>query len=169
MGGMMKFLIVAAALVFTASTAHAAGACKADREKFCKDVKPGEGRLAACFKEHEAEVSAACKSHVAERVAKSKELAAACKDDREKLCPGVQPGKGRVAACFEDKAAQLSMGCKAKIATHGKQWKEARKACAADLKTHCASVKGHGEKFACLEQHEDALSAACKDEIDDLD
>jgi hypothetical protein len=31
------------------------GACKADYEKFCKDVKPGQGRIAQCMKQHEAE------------------------------------------------------------------------------------------------------------------
>ncbi|HET8869331.1 MAG TPA: cysteine rich repeat-containing protein [Aquabacterium sp.] len=40
------------------------GACKADVEQFCKDVKPGEGRLAACLKEHKEEVSQPCKDAV---------------------------------------------------------------------------------------------------------
>lgn len=36
-------------------------ACKADEEKFCKDVKPGHGAIGKCMKEHEAELSEACK------------------------------------------------------------------------------------------------------------
>jgi len=39
----------------------------------------------------------------------------ACKGDVEKLCPGVQPGEGRIAACLKEKRRQLSDGCKAAI------------------------------------------------------
>ena len=37
-------------------------ACAADREKFCKDVKPGGGAIIKCLKAHEAELSEACKA-----------------------------------------------------------------------------------------------------------
>ncbi len=36
-------------------------ACKADEEKFCKDVKPGHGALGECMRTHEADLSAPCK------------------------------------------------------------------------------------------------------------
>jgi len=36
-------------------------ACKADAEKFCKDVKPGKGRMKKCMKSHKKELSQACK------------------------------------------------------------------------------------------------------------
>lgn len=36
------------------------GACKADMEKFCKDVKPGEGRVMECMKSHKSELSKGC-------------------------------------------------------------------------------------------------------------
>ena len=39
----------------------------------------------------------------------------ACKADVEKLCPGVQPGEGRIAACLKGKHRQLSDGCKTAI------------------------------------------------------
>lgn len=41
-----------------------AEACRDDRKKFCGDVKPGQGRVAACMKQHEAELSAACKKEM---------------------------------------------------------------------------------------------------------
>lgn len=37
-------------------------ACHADVEKFCPDVKPGEGRLGACLKKNEKKLSKACRN-----------------------------------------------------------------------------------------------------------
>lgn len=39
-------------------------ACKGDVEKFCKDMKPGDGRIASCLKEHKSELSEACQSQM---------------------------------------------------------------------------------------------------------
>jgi len=40
----------------------------------------------------------------------------ACKDDVEKLCPGLAPGGGRIAACLKQNEAQVSSTCKAALA-----------------------------------------------------
>jgi hypothetical protein len=40
----------------------------------------------------------------------------ACRADVATLCPGIQPGEGRVVACMKEHAAQLSDGCKAAMA-----------------------------------------------------
>ena len=40
---------------------------------------------------------------------------AACKPDVERLCPGVQPGGGRIVACLKQNDAQLSAACKEAI------------------------------------------------------
>jgi len=37
-------------------------ACGADMEKFCKGVQPGQGRIAACPKKREGDLSAGCKA-----------------------------------------------------------------------------------------------------------
>ena len=36
-------------------------ACRSDAEKLCKDVQPGDGRIARCMKQNESQVSEACK------------------------------------------------------------------------------------------------------------
>jgi hypothetical protein len=40
----------------------------------------------------------------------------ACKADAEKLCPGVQAGGGRIAACFKEHRSELSPECKKALA-----------------------------------------------------
>lgn len=43
-----------------------AAACKADIEKLCPDVKPGDGKIKACIKEHRKELSSECKKELSE-------------------------------------------------------------------------------------------------------
>lgn len=50
---------------------EAQASCQDDIQKFCGDVKPGQGRVRDCLKEHSAQVSADCKSHL-ERAPKGK-------------------------------------------------------------------------------------------------
>jgi len=46
--------------------------------------------------------------------------AAACKQDVQTLCPGVQPGGGRIVACLKSHAEQVSPDCRAAVkAAHG--------------------------------------------------
>lgn len=47
----------------------------------------------------------------------------ACKADVEKLCPGVQPGEGRIAQCLRGKHRQLSDGCKTALKEQRKKQK----------------------------------------------
>lgn len=44
--------------------------CKADAQKFCAGVQPGQGRIIACLKQHAAELSPACKSGMEQRQSK---------------------------------------------------------------------------------------------------
>jgi len=41
-------------------------ACKADFEKLCKGTQPGGGRIIACLKSHDAELSPDCKAALAQ-------------------------------------------------------------------------------------------------------
>jgi hypothetical protein len=44
-----------------------AKACKGDFQKYCKGVKPGEGRVMFCLKEHEADLSDSCRTLLTRR------------------------------------------------------------------------------------------------------
>jgi hypothetical protein len=86
--------------------------CVADAKKLCKDVQPGEGRVARCMKEHENELSPACKENIKKMKEKSREVAEACEDDAAKLCKGVEPGKGRILRCLKSHEGELSAACR---------------------------------------------------------
>lgn len=70
---LLRTTAVALALCFAASAASAQGgpmaACKDDVAKLCPGVQPGQGRIAACLKEHPDQVSQTCKSAIEQAMA----------------------------------------------------------------------------------------------------
>lgn len=92
---------------------HRTGSCKADFEKFCKDVKPGQGRIVKCMKAHENELSPACRDQIAAKKEKAQEFTKACKPDADKFCKGIRPGHGRIISCLKSHEAELSPQCDA--------------------------------------------------------
>jgi hypothetical protein len=48
-------------------------ACKADMERLCSSVKPGEGRQVKCMMENKARASGACQAVLARKAQKEKE------------------------------------------------------------------------------------------------
>jgi hypothetical protein len=86
-------------------------ACTGDVEKFCKNV---EGGKLKCLKEHEAELSAPCKSHVHALLARGRQIREACQGDAEKFCPHTAPGAQQFL-CLRYRAPWLSAPCKAAL------------------------------------------------------
>jgi hypothetical protein len=97
------------------SVTAAENPCKADVKRLCGDVKPGQGRIQACLKEHKDEISQECKDNLkiaAEKLQKkAEEVVAACKGDAATLCAGVEPGQGRILKCLLQHKEDLSEGC----------------------------------------------------------
>ena len=62
------FLLAGAASAADAPPAAGAvaTACKADVEKLCAGITPGDGKIKACMKEHRKELSPDCKKELAE-------------------------------------------------------------------------------------------------------
>ena len=115
--------VLLAALVWAAA-ASAQGpdaACAFDVQKFCAGVKAGGGRIMACLKEHNADLSQGCKDAFAKAGKSGGAPKAAggwyksCEADVAKLCKDVPAGKGRIAQCLTAHSAQLSPTCKAML------------------------------------------------------
>lgn len=109
-------------LALSASVAaEEAKPCAEDAARLCKGVQAGEGRVARCMKEHESELSPACKANLAKAKEQIKEAADACKADMEKNCKDVKPGGGRILQCLKQHEATLSPECKEKLTAKGRK------------------------------------------------
>jgi hypothetical protein len=84
--------------------------CAGDIAKFCKGLKPGEGRIAKCLKDNKDKLSTECKAHVEKEKETLKEVNKACEDDVTMFCAGVKPGAGLVK-CLKEHKAELSSKC----------------------------------------------------------
>lgn len=89
--------------------AFAKGECKADVEKFCKDVPHGKGGIRRCLKQNQDRLSQPCQA----KLERAKQRKLACKADKEKFCKDVQPGDGRIKACMKAHESELPQACRA--------------------------------------------------------
>jgi hypothetical protein len=85
-------------------------ACKADREKFCSDLKPGDGKMRDCIKQHASELSAECTTAMKAAREAFRNIRQECKPDAEKFCTDVPKGGG-VMKCLESHASELQEAC----------------------------------------------------------
>lgn len=102
-------------LIAGAEAPAAQGPCADDIAKYCKDVKPGGGRLAKCLKDNEKQLSPACKASIEESKKRVQEAHRACADDVQKYCKDVKPGQGRIVRCLKEHEKELSPECRAKL------------------------------------------------------
>jgi len=102
-------------IVMASSQAWAGPPCAADIQKLCSNVPAGQGAIQACLKSHEADLSADCKKHVGDVRKRGQQLAARCVWDIERFCSETPPGGGRILACLQQNADDLSPECKAQI------------------------------------------------------
>lgn len=93
--------------------------CKADLDMYCKDVKPGEGRLLACLYAHEDRISTQCQYAVYDAAVQLERalnaltyVANECRDDLKANCANIKQGEGRLLTCLEKNDAKLSARCR---------------------------------------------------------
>ncbi len=106
-------LLLPTAHAFATEPVDARAACKADTEKFCKDIKPGGGRIIACLKAHAPDLSPGCAAAFTEKKGEAMAAMVDCKPDTAKFCPGVKPGEGRIMMCLKAHEVELTPACKA--------------------------------------------------------
>ena len=76
-----------------------------------------------------------------------------CANDVQTLCPGIEPGDGRVMKCLHDNMAKLSPECKARHDKMKKAMKEVKAACHDDFDKFCADVKAGGGRVQIGRAH----------------
>jgi hypothetical protein len=99
-----------------------ANGCKSEITTYCKDVKPGEGRILACLYAYEDKLSGKCEYALYDAAARLERAVAAltyvakeCEADIVANCSGVKAGEGRVLQCLEKNEVKVSARCKGAI------------------------------------------------------
>lgn len=97
--------VAALLCVGSARAADAPGpaACRSDARSLCSQVEPGGGRIAACLKAHEGQLSEGCRSALP--------VMQRCATEVEALCGGAG-GQRERRSCLRDNAAKLSPECR---------------------------------------------------------
>ena len=85
--------------------------CKSDREKFSPGLKPGDGKLGPCMKEHAAELSPECTAAAEAGKQARKAIRANCKADIAKFCADTPKERGAIGKCLESHASELEPAC----------------------------------------------------------
>ena len=89
--------------------------CAEEIAKYCKEVKPGGGRILDCLDEHQKDLSVSCKKKLQESKERLMKAQQACTGDMEKFCKDVQPGGGRILKCLREHTQELSPACSQEI------------------------------------------------------
>lgn len=87
-------------------------ACRADFAQFCKGTQPGQGRVLACLREHQEQLSPDCKS--------SLENTQTCADRARQLCGGTgvdqAPERHAMRQCLQQHRDELPANCRSQLA-----------------------------------------------------
>ncbi len=109
----MKFLVAGFCVWLMAFPAMAFGPCREQVKEFCKDLKPGEGRIQKCIEENADKFTGECKDHLTKMKEHLKEVKEECAEDSDSLCAGKE--KKELMHCLRENKEKLSTECKASI------------------------------------------------------
>ena len=91
--------------------------CRKDIETYCKNIRPGEGRLVACLYAHKDQLTLGCaydltnaSSELQQAIEAFVYVSRECKDDLAAYCALGRPGEGRLLDCL-NKQRGLSERC----------------------------------------------------------
>ena len=93
--------------------------CKAELDKYCAMVTPGDGRLLGCLFAYQDKLSNKCEYALYDAAVQLERAVAAltyvateCDDDLQKFCGNIAPGDGRLTDCINKNIANVSDRCK---------------------------------------------------------
>lgn len=89
--------------------------CREQVNQYCGDVEPGNGRLTDCVQRNQARFSAICRAEVHAMIEQRPRVRESCRQSALKLCPGVEPGKGRLYACLKLNKEWLDQPCSSQM------------------------------------------------------
>jgi len=163
--------------------------CGEDLQRFCAGVQPGDGRLIECLSYHIGEMSAACGNLIAAADRGGVKLRAACGEDLQRFCAGVQPGGGRLVECLSFHTGEVSAACgnligarNARRAIPGQNAPSPtaqsaapardagppatmgnilRASCGPDAQKLCSRARNEGDVLKCLDSRRTELSTTC--------
>ena len=97
--------------------------CMAELETYCKDVTPGQKRVLACLYAYGDKLSGKCEYALYDAAVQLERAVAAltyvvneCTADLNQFCSEVEAGEGRLLACLDKHAPDVSVRCKDAIA-----------------------------------------------------
>jgi len=85
-----------------------------------------------------------------------------CTADAARLCPGVEPGAGRVIACLRGRTGELSASCKLAVEPTGQAQAELAQACTAPAERLCPGTSGVAA-LDCMRLRYADVPPACQD------
>jgi hypothetical protein len=85
--------------------------CAVDLRAMCGHVKPGGGRVHACFASHISELSTAC----TDKLSRVAYVATECQSDIRRLCGSVKQA-GEIRGCMKSRLADVGRQCKGALA-----------------------------------------------------
>lgn len=93
--------------------------CKKDLQSYCKDVTPGDGRIAACLYAYSDKLSPQCVQTLYENPEALEEASQAvnnllreCGEDITQFCGDVPTGKGLILPCLKKNKKKISQRCR---------------------------------------------------------
>lgn len=165
---MKRPIWLAVTVLALAPAARAEDPCAQEVTRLCPRGR-GDLQLVGCLRQHESELSQACKGDLDDVLAKARSISADCEGDVYRLCKEVEPGEGRVAECLKNNESHLSQSCQKAFNTWRVQRMEITSACAGDVGTFCKDVpQGGGRIWTCLKKHRSKLSSSCRSAMDKL-
>ena len=89
--------------------------CARDLEKYCKDVKPGEGRVLKCYEENKEKMSAGCQAWAEMAKRMGSRVTDYCAKEIESSCSGKKGDPLGLLECLESNYVSLSYDCRVKL------------------------------------------------------